>query len=85
MNATTLEIAMAKFLDGDLVAAEAMLLELAEAGDGHAAHNLGTLYATGGPGVGLDGTKSRFWFERALASGFEATVSADPEWFRRRV
>ncbi len=67
----------------DLPKAEKLLIEAAEAGRGHAAHNLGTLYATGGPGVEADPIKSRQYYEQALASGFEETVASDPAWFRK--
>jgi len=67
---------------GDLSGAEALLLQAAEAGSGSASHNLGTLYAVGGPGVKQDAAKSQYWYERALAFGFEQTVASDPTWFR---
>jgi len=83
MDKSPLDIAMEAFFAGDLVTAESLLLALARSGDGHAAHNLGTLYAVGGVGVAADPETSRFWYERALASGFEAQVASDPTWFRR--
>jgi len=76
-------IAMEEWAAGNLSKAQALLLEAAEAGNGHAAHNLGTLYATGGPGIEADSAKSRYWYEKALATGFEETVASDPTWFRR--
>jgi TPR repeat protein len=74
---------MAEWEACNLAKAEELLLKAAEAGSGQAAHNLGTLYIVGGPGVKADPVKSRHWFEKALASGFEATVSSDPTWFRK--
>ena len=83
MSRDAVDIAMEAWLAGECHKAELLLLAAAEAGNGHAAHNLGTLYATGGPGVPVDREKSVFWFERALESGFEATVSSDPAWFKK--
>ncbi len=83
MSRDTVEVAMEAWLAGDCVKAESLLLAAAEAGNGHAAHNLATLYAAGGPGVCSDFEKSTFWYQRAVDSGFEATVSSDPEWFKR--
>ena len=74
---------MEAWLAGDCHKAELLLLTEAEAGNGHAAHNLGTLYAAGGPGVPVDREKSALWFERARESGFEATVSSDSAWFNK--
>ena len=55
--------------------AERWLKVCAEAGDGHAAHNLGALY------LRLDQPESaRRYFQLAVDSGFEATVASDPNW-----
>jgi TPR repeat protein len=75
--------AMDVLLNGDAKKGELLLLALAEGGNGRAAHNLGTLYFTGAPGVSPDATKSQIWFSRALESGFEATVATDPQWFKK--
>lgn len=83
MNTSALQLAMDELFSGDAVAAETLLLALACSGDGHAAHNLGTLYATGWDGVAADPAKSQEWYQRALDSGFEATVASDPTWFKR--
>ncbi len=71
-----------KWEAGNLKKAEQLLVEAAAAGDGYAAHNFGTLYAKGGPGVNADSAKSRRYYEQALASGFEESVASDPTWFR---
>jgi TPR repeat protein len=76
------EIAMKQWESGDMASAEKLLLQAAQAGSGLAAHNLGTLYAVGGPGIEQSQEKSRHWFEIALASGFEKSVASDPAWFR---
>ena len=70
-------IAMEEWQAGNLSRAEELLIQAAEAGNGHAAHNLRTVYATGGPGVELDPGKSRYWYEKALASGFKETVASE--------
>jgi TPR repeat protein len=75
--------AMQAWIEGNLPKAESLLLQAAKSGSGSAAHNLGSLYASGGPGVKKDKEKSRKYFEQALASGFEETVSSDPVWFRK--
>jgi len=73
---------MKQWESGDMASAEKLLLQAAQTGSGLAAHNLGTLYAVGGPGIEQSPAKSRHWFEIALASGFEKTVASDPAWFR---
>ena len=83
MNKGLVETAMEAWEAGDLPKAEKLLIEAAEAGSGHAAHNLGTLYATGGPGINADPIKSQKYYEQALASGFEESVASDPTWFRK--
>lgn len=75
--------AMEEWASGRVPLAEKLLLEAARAGSGHAAHNLGTLYATGGPGVDADPVKSRRFYVQALDSGFEESIATDPEWFRK--
>ena len=77
------EEAMEAWIEGDFPKAESLLIKAAKSGSGSAAHNLGSLYAAGGPGVKKDIQKSRKYFEQALASGFEETISSDPVWFRR--
>jgi TPR repeat protein len=83
MENDLVKTAMAEWEAGNLFKAEALLLKAAESGNGLASHNLGTLYAVGGPGVKADSAKSRYWFEKALESGFEQTVASDPTWFRK--
>ena len=72
-----------QFEKDNLKKAEELFLKAAELGNGHAAHELGTLYIVGGKGIKIDFEKSRYWFEKSLASGFEATIATDPEWFRK--
>lgn len=62
---------------------EKLLLRAADLGSGHAAHELGVLYITGGEGVAPDHEKSQYWLDKSLESGFEGTIASDPEWFRR--
>ena len=83
MNADPVGRAMELWLAGEGREAEKLLLAAAEGGSGHAAHNLGTLYACGAPGVEPDDGKSLHWYEKSLESGFEATVATDPTWFRK--
>ena len=83
MSRDSVEIAMEAWIAGDCRKAELLLLAAAKAGSGNAAHNLGTLYATGGEGVSSDLEKSRLWYQKSLDSGYEETVSSDPEWFKR--
>ena len=75
-------IAMAhdKRFGGNVIAAEKLYLEAAERGSGHAAHELGVLYSTGGDGLEPDFDKSQHWFRKSVESGFEATIASDPEW-----
>lgn len=75
--------AMEAWLEGDLVRAESLLLRAAKNESGCAAHNLGTLYAVGGPGIEASSNKSQRFYEQALALGFEKTVATDPTWFRK--
>lgn len=46
-----------------------LLAQAAETGDALAAHNLGTLYCTGVPGVSPDSDLARSWYARAKALG----------------
>lgn len=82
MDRDPVELALKKLEAANGREAEALLLTAAQNGSGHAAHNLGTLYAIGAHGVEPDQKKSRYWYEKALASGFEETVASDPTWFR---
>lgn len=68
----------------NLVEAEKLYLRAAEQGNGHAAHELGVLYISGGPGVEPNHEKSQYWLEKLLASGFESSIATDPEWFRKK-
>ena len=72
------------FEKGDLNKAEKLYLEAANRGSGHAAHELGVLYIAGGDGVEPNYEKSQYWLEKSLESGFEQTISTDPEWFRKQ-
>nr|WP_305909459.1 hypothetical protein [Methylomarinum sp. Ch1-1]MDP4522372.1 hypothetical protein [Methylomarinum sp. Ch1-1] len=42
-------------------------------------------YIVGGNGVTPDSTRSQYWLERSLESGFEETIATDPTWFRKDV
>ena len=55
------------------------LRSAAEAGDGVAAHNLGTILLSGGPGVDADCEEAMRYLARARESGLEATISFDAE------
>ena len=70
------------WFEDDLLEAEKILLLEAKAGNGHAAHNLATLYVTGGPDL-VDPAKARYWYEQDLAAGYEETIASDPTWFRK--
>lgn len=73
-----------QFEGGDLKLAEELLLKAAEMGSGHAAHELGVLYIVSGEGVERNIEKAQFWLNRALESGFEATIATDPAWFQKK-
>jgi TPR repeat protein len=53
------------------------LRNAAEAGDGVAAYNLGTILLTGGPGVDADSELAMRYLARARESGLEAMVCAE--------
>ena len=72
-----------EFLEGNGKEAERLYLIAANQGSGHAAHNLGVLYITGAPGVSTDKEKALHWLNYSLESGFEETISTDPEWFKK--
>ena len=55
------------------------LRSAADAGDGVAAHNLATILLSGGPGIEADCEEAMRYLQRARDSGFEATVSSEPE------
>ncbi|HXC53410.1 MAG TPA: hypothetical protein VN634_21165 [Candidatus Limnocylindrales bacterium] len=54
----------------------------ADIGYGHAAHNLATALSTGGPDSPPDRTEFLKYMEIAHRSGFEASVSSDPLWWK---
>ncbi len=78
-----LNLAMEKQINGDISGAEKLLMEAAESGSGHAAHNLGVFYITCGEGIDHNLEKARYWLDISLASGFEETIASDPEWFKK--
>lgn len=84
MEKDLVKIAMEAWEAGNIKRAELLLIEAAADGNGHVAHNLGTLYSIGGPGVEAHPAKSLQYYEQALASGFEETVSNDPTWFKKQ-
>ncbi len=83
MENDLVKTAMEEMDNGNYLEAEKLLLKAAKAGSGLAAHNLGTLYAGGAPGVEANKESSLKYFEQALRSGFEETVATDPTWFRK--
>ena len=82
MTKDIVETAMEEFSAGNHITAEKLLIQAAKDGNGHAAHNLATLYLTGGEGIDPDLDKAAMYFEQALASGFEDTIVNYPEWFK---
>lgn len=83
MSEKEIDDAMDILLSGEGERAEKLLLSLAQAGHGRAAHNLGVLYITGAPGVAPDSERAQFWLGKSYDSGFEASVASDPLWFRK--
>jgi hypothetical protein len=61
-----------------------LLRAAADAGDGHAAHNLAVALRMGAPHVPPRPEEANSYFEIAVASGFEQSVATDPTWWRRR-
>jgi len=59
------------------------LTAAASQGNGHAAHNLAALYLAPPPGIEVNHEQARQWYQVAHDSGFEATVSSDPLWWKR--
>ena len=49
-----------------------LLTKAMERGDGTSAHNLGTIYAMGLPGVAQDREKSRFYYQKAKEMGAQS-------------
>lgn len=80
-----INIACEQQINGNAKEAEKLYLIAAQQGSGHAAHNLGVLYITGGTNLEPDLEKSRYWLQKSLDSGFEATIASDPEWFKKSV
>jgi TPR repeat protein len=78
-----ISLAHEKRFNGDLIEAEKLYMEAAKQGSGHAAHELGVIYITGGEGLKPDFEKAQYWLQISLESGFEATISNDPEWFKK--
>lgn len=72
-------LAHEKRFGGNVVEAEKLYLEAAERGSGHAAHELGILYISGGNGLEPNFDKSQYWLQKSAGSGFEATIASDPE------
>ena len=78
-----IKLAHEKRFNGDVVEAEKLYIKAAEQGSGHAAHELGVLYITGGKDLEPDHARSQYWLEKSLDSGFEETIASDPEWFKK--
>ena len=81
-NPATVEEALQLHLRGDSAHAARILNNLAEHGNGYAAHELGVLYLTGGADLAVDREAGLKWLQRSVELGFEATIASDPEWFR---
>lgn len=84
LDALVFEAQKVRLEDGDSLKAEELLLKAAQVGSGHAAHELGVMYITGEKEVKKNKEKAIFWLEKSLASGFEASIATDPEWFREK-
>ncbi|MBI1870116.1 MAG: sel1 repeat family protein [Chlamydiae bacterium] len=54
------------------------LQKAADQGDGSAAHNLGTIYLGGMPGIPVDQDLAKKWYRKARDLGF---VTANSEWY----
>lgn len=78
-----IKLAQEKQINGNTAEAEKLFIKAADLGSGHAAHELGILYIAGGEGIEPNHKKSQYWLEKSLASGFEATIATDPEWFKK--
>lgn len=74
--------ALTLHLQGHSIRAAKMLEELATQGVGHAAHELGVLYMTGGPDLPVDRQAGMKWLEKSVELGFAETIATDPNWFR---
>ena len=61
-----------------------LLQAAADAGNGHAAHNLAVALRMGAPGVPPRHDEANSYFEIAVTSGFEERVATDPNWWRRQ-
>ena len=72
-----------KRFSGDIIGAVELYLQAAHQGSGHAAHELGVIYITGGEGLEPNFEKSQYWLNKSLESGFESTIASDPEWFKK--
>jgi len=72
-TALSLDSSSASLLD-----AERWLKACADSGDGHAAHNLATLYVRQN-----QRELAAHYFQRAVDSGFEPSVATDPDWWKR--
>jgi uncharacterized protein len=60
----------------DAIKAIELLSRAVEAGVGVAAHNLGTIYAAGMPGVAADHERSRAYYRKAKALGCQTAPDA---------
>lgn len=78
----TVEQAIDLHLQGSSAKATRILSDLANAGNGHAAHELGVLLLAGGADFPADREAGVKWLEKSVELGFEETIATDPEWFR---
>jgi hypothetical protein len=60
-----------------------LLRRTADGGSGHAAHNLAVALNAGLPNLPADPALAQRYFQQAVESGFEASVSSDPYWWAR--
>jgi hypothetical protein len=61
-----------------------LLRELADSGNGNAAHNLATALCSGVGATDQSREEFAHYMQVAFDSGFEETVSSDPMWWKKR-
>lgn len=81
-NEENVKNAQKALMSGNGKEAETLFLKAANAGSGHAAHELGVLYIGGAPGVEPNKAESQKWLNISLESGFETSIASAPEWFK---
>ena len=81
-NEENVKNAQQALMSGNGKEAEMLFLKAANAGSGHAAHELGVLYIGGAPGIKPNKEDSQKWLNISLKLGFEASIATNPEWFK---